>query len=108
VSGLYITDHAEGRFKERTGLSKRLVTKKAQEALEHGISHADTTGALRKYFDKLYMAQEKANNIRVYCGTVYLFAYDTLLTVFPLPQNLRKTAILLQRKINQRTDGVNG
>lgn len=98
MSNLYITDHAEGRFKERTGLSKRLVTKKAQAALERGITHADATGQLRKYFDKLYLAQETANNIRVYCGTVYLFSYDTLLTVFPLPQNLRKAAEKIQRK----------
>lgn len=108
MSNLYVTDHAEMRFKERTGLSKRLVAKKAAEALERGISHADATGALRRYFDRVYLAQEKANNIRIYCGTVYLSSYDTLLTVFPLPQNLRKQAVLLQRKISQRMDGVNG
>lgn len=103
MSNLYITNHSERRFKERTGLSKRLVTKKAQEALERGICHAETTGALRRYFDKLYLAQENANNIRVYCGNVYVFAYDTLITVFPLPQSLRKTAEKIQHK---KTEGL--
>ena len=95
---LYITNHGERRFKERTGLPKRLVTKQAALALERGIAHAEATGQLRKYFDKLYLAQENANNIRIYCGMVYVFAYDTLVTVFPLPQGLRKTAEKIQKK----------
>lgn len=98
MNNLYITDHAEERFKTRTGLPKRLVTKKATEALELGISHAESVGQLRKYFDKLFLAQEKANNIRVYHNHVYLFANEALLTVFPLPANLRKTAEKIQRK----------
>lgn len=98
ISNLYITDHAEGRFRERVGLPKRLATRKAQEALERGITHAEASGQLRRYFDALYLSHESANNIRVYCGTVYIFSYDTLITVFPLPQNLRKIAVKIQQK----------
>jgi len=92
TNNLYITNHSERRFKERTGLPKRLVTKKAAEALECGITHAETTGPLRKYYDKLYLEHATANNIRVMHNMVYIFYFDVLITVFPLPQSLRKTA----------------
>ena len=78
-----------------------MVTQKAQEALAHGISHAETTGALRKYYDKLYLQYETANNVRVWQNIVYVFYFDVLITVFPLPQGLRKTAIDLHRKKKQ-------
>lgn len=92
MSSLYITNHSERRFKERTGLPKRLVAKKAAEALERGITHAEATGPLRKYYDKLYLDHQTANNIRVMHNMVYIFYFDVLITVFPLPQSLRKTA----------------
>lgn len=98
MSNLYITDHAEGRFQERVGLPKRLATKKAREALERGITHAETTGSLRKYFDRLYLSHETANNIRVYHNNVYIFSYDTLITVYPLPHSLRKIAMKISRE----------
>lgn len=92
IDNIVITDHGEKRFSERTGLPKRLVTKKAQEALKNGITHAEATGYLRKYFDKLFMQYGSANNVRVYNNDVYVFCGATLVTVFPLPQSLRKTA----------------
>lgn len=84
-------------------MPKRLATKKAREALERGITHAEAVGQLRKYFDRLFLAQEKANNIRVYHNHVYLFANEALITVFPLPASLRKTAEKIQRK---KTEGL--
>lgn len=106
MSNLYITNHSERRFKERTGLPKRLVTRKAQEALERGITHEEATGALRKYYDKLYLEHGKANNIRIYHGMVYIFICDTLITVFPLPQSLQKTAVKIWREKRKRQDGI--
>ncbi len=106
MSNLYITNHAEGRFRERVKLPKKLVTKSARLALDRGITHAEATGSLKRYFDKLYLQNESANNIRVYCGTVYIFSYDTLVTLFPLPQNLRKIAAELQRKKKEGYDNA--
>ena len=104
TNNLYITNHSERRFKERTGLPKRLVTKKAIEALERGITHAETTGPLRKYYDKLYLDHKTANNIRVMHNMVYIFYFDVLITVFPLPQSLRKTAAKIWRKKHDGND----
>ena len=85
-------------------MPKRLVTKKAQEALERGITHAEATGPLRKYYDKLYIDRKTANNIRVMHNMVYIFYFDVLITVFPLPQSLRKTAMKIWEK-KQRSKG---
>lgn len=101
---LIVTDHAEERFRERVKLPRRVVTKRAALALERGITHAEATGPLRRYFDMLYSQDGAANNIRVYCGTVYIFYYDTLLTVFPLPQRLRKIAEKIQRRKKEHLD----
>ena len=99
---LIITDHAEDRFRERVGLPKRLVTKNAKKALELGVTHADATGRLKRYFDHLYMVEQQANNVRIYCGTVYVFSFDTLITVFPVPPELRKCAAKAQQKKKQQ------
>lgn len=98
MKGLYITDHAENRFKERAGLPKRVVAKSAAAALERGVAQGEATGALRRYMDALYLRYGVANNVRIYCGNVYIFCGETLITIFALPQNLRKIAATLQGK----------
>lgn len=98
MKGLYITDHAEKRFKERCGLPKRVVAKSTAAALERGVTHGEATGALCRYMDALYLRYGTANNVRIYCGNVYIFSGETLITIFALPQNLRKTAATLQEK----------
>ena len=74
------------------------MTRNARKALAHGVSHADATGALRKYFDKLYLQEQTANNIRIYNGAVYIFCNTTLVTVYPVPSSLRKIAEKIQRR----------
>lgn len=101
---LIVTDHAEDRFRERVKLPRRTVTKRAAHALERGITHAEATGPLRRYFDMLYQQSDSANNIRIYCNTVYVFYYDTLVTVFPLPQRLRKIAEKISRRKREQQD----
>ena len=99
MDDLIITNHAADRFRERVKLPKRAVTKNARLALEKGISQAEATGQLRKYIDNLYRNEaQQANNIRIYCGMVYIFYFDTLLTLFPVPKPLQKQAVLLQRQ----------
>ena len=101
---LVITNHAEARTKERVGLPKRLTTKNAARALERGITHGDATGSLKRFMDAVYLQHETANNIRIYCGNVYIFYYDTLITVFALPQRYRNLAERLQKE-KRNADG---
>lgn len=93
-----ITKHAMKRSKSRLGLSKDGSEKNATRALINGISHSDTAGALNKYITSLYFKHKTANNVRIYCGSVYIFCNDVLITVFPLPQKFRKTVENIKRK----------
>lgn len=98
ISETRITNHAAQRTKERLGISKRISKKNADKALQLGIRHSDTSGSLHRYIDSLYLKQQIANNIRIYCNNVYIFHDDTLITVFPLPQKYRKTADKLRKE----------
>ena len=93
----HVTNHAAKRTKERLGISKRISEKNADKALQVGICHSDTSGSLHRYISALYWKHQTANNVRIYCDTVYIFHNDVLITVFPLPQKYRKTAGRLQK-----------
>lgn len=94
---VYVTDHAVKRAKERLGLPKGVTSKNAERALYNGIRHGETSGSLRRYLDGLYLKRETANNIRIYCNNVYIFHNEMLITVFPLPQEFRKTVEKLKK-----------
>lgn len=91
MSCVVMTDHAQNRTRERVGLPKRVAEKNAERAFLEGISHSEVSGSLKRYVDGLYLSGRKANNIRIYCGNVYLFTGNTLITVIPLPAKYRKT-----------------
>ena len=90
---LIITDHAEDRYKSRSGLPRRTVTKSAGRAMAHGITADDAAGMLRRYL----LSRENGTAI-AYCGMVWIFSGPTLVTVYPIPAKLRKIAAKLQRK----------
>lgn len=87
-----MTNHSIQRTKDRLGLSKKIADKNAQKALEFGITHSETKGNLKKFLDKLYLSERKANNMRIYNHNVYCFDNKTLITVINLPSNLCKVA----------------
>jgi 2-keto-3-deoxy-galactonokinase len=90
---LIITDHAEDRFRRRSGLPRRVVTKSAELAVLHGITADEAAGMLRRYL------QSRENGTAIaYCGMVYIFSGPTLVTVYPIPAKLRKIAAKLQQR----------
>lgn len=93
-----VTRHATKRAKKRLGIPKRCSEKNAEKALQYGIRHSETTGGLNRYITSLYLRHGTANNIRIYCGNVYIFQNERLITLFPLPQKYRKTADNLKQK----------
>ena len=89
---VYVTDHAAKRTKQRAGLPK---------ALQNGIRHEETKGALRRYLDSVYLKRETANNIRIYCNNVYLFHNEMLITLYPLPPEFRRIATKLWKELRK-------
>ena len=87
-----ITDHARERAKERLGWNHSALDRMAERALNEGVAHTHTRGRLNRYLGKLYMERKKANNTRLYGEHVFIFSNEVLITVFPLPREMRAAA----------------
>lgn len=85
-----ISKHAKRRMKERCGFNRKSKERMARKAFYEGIKHGQTKGRLRKWVDKLYFSNTKANNIRLHGGKAYIFAGKTLITVIQIPANLMR------------------
>ena len=84
-----ITKHAEKRMKERCRFNKKSQERMANKAFSEGITHAQTKGRLNKWITSLYFSNKNASNIRVYGDMAYIFCAETLVTVIPVPTNLK-------------------
>lgn len=89
MSELSITDHAYRRAKERLSWSGSALERTAAKAFESGLRHSDTTGNLHKFIYKIHAEYGTVNNLRIYSDAVFLFAQNVLITVYPVPPNLR-------------------
>lgn len=85
-----ITEHAYERAKERLSWKSKVLDKMAEKAFLKGIKHKDTKGSLNKYVTSLWFKYKHANNIRIYGENIYFFSDNTLITIYQLPNNLRK------------------
>ena len=97
MSCVVITDHARARFKERTSMPKSRVEKNMERALDNGVRREETSGRLRRYIDSIYFKNRNANNIRIYCGFVYVFSRNVLITAFELPQKYRMLEVEIRK-----------
>ena len=104
---LKINAHARKRIKERCGLPKKAVDRNVKLALEKGLTHKESKGSLRKYFDYLFLSHGRGANIRLYGNHAYIFTRDTLVTVLPLPNahkaTLKKT---MEKRLTQKKRGA--
>ena len=85
-----VTKHAETRMKERCGFNKHSSERMAKKAFEDGVTHAQTKGRLNRWITKLYFKNRSANNIRLYGDNAYIFCETTLVTVIPIPNELKR------------------
>ena len=92
MSEIVMTSHGVKRSKERVGLPKRALERNAEKAFENGLKHSELSGSIKRYVDALYLRYEKAGNIRIYCGKVYIFCGTKLVTVLDLPAKFKKKA----------------
>ena len=84
-----VTSHAKRRLKERCGVSKNSAMDMAERAFNKGISFENASTDLKKYISSIYIRHEKiGDNIRIYGNMVYIFDNRTLITVYPIPENL--------------------
>lgn len=93
-----ITDHALKRMKERCGIHRSAAQRLSDKAYTDGISHGETNGRLNKYITALYFQECTANNIRIFADKVFIFNDNVLITVIPLPNNLKKQVNRIRSK----------
>lgn len=85
-----ITKHAYDRVKERLRWKSKVLDKMAEKIFLDGIKHKDTKGNLRRYLTKLWFSYKYCNNVRIYGENIFFFCDNRLITVYQLPNNLRK------------------
>ncbi len=85
-----ISNHARQRMKERCGFNRKTQDRMARKAFDEGVTHKQTKGRLNKWVTSLFFKNYNANNIRLFGDYAYIFAGETLVTVIPVPANLKK------------------
>lgn len=96
VSSVIITDHGYVRAKERLSMNRTSFKRLAEIGFINGVKHKDTKGNLRRYIDGIWFAHRNADNVRIYGENIFLFRDNVLITVYQVPNNLRKNALKLQ------------
>jgi hypothetical protein len=87
-----VTYHAYKRAKERYQWNAKTVDKMAERAYFNGSKHSQAKGTLKKYIDKLWHQNRNVNNIRIYGQDIYFFAGNLLITLYQLPNSIKKYA----------------
>jgi hypothetical protein len=93
-----LTNHSIERCEERLGLKVESLQRLADCALENGINHADTSGKLRRYMDRIFLTAHSGNNNRIYGEHIFVFAGRTLVTVLLLPNEFRRAVAKLRSR----------
>jgi hypothetical protein len=113
VSRAQLTRHSRQRAEERLGLRADSFQRLAQRALDSGLTHAQTTGPLKRYLSKIYLdGGHRANNLRIYGHHIYLFGDNgdttasVLLTVVPLPNEFKKIVAKLSLATTARASST--
>lgn len=85
------TVHAKKRLRERSGIPKSATMKMTERAYEKGIKRTDAKGRLRVFLDEQYEKNGGfGNELRVYGDFLYIFHEMSLITVYAVPQDVRK------------------
>ena len=89
---IQITKHAKKRFKQRTGLPKKVLANKVESAFKDGKTKERLKGTIKKYINKIIgrHPEVKYQNIRISSGFVWIFVGATLITMYPIPGHLAK------------------
>lgn len=96
-----LTRHGEKRVRQRCGASKKTAIKFANNALDKGLRHFEANGNLTKYLNEIYLSYESANNLRIFQNKIWIFRNLTLITVYNLPYEYRRT---VKKLIDRRND----
>lgn len=94
-----LTKHSKMRSKTRLNVSSNRAKSEAQFAYKRGIRLYEAYDPKLKYFmnTKYYKRSDKCNMI-VYNGNLYFFKQNVVITVYPLPDDLKPIAQRIQKE----------
>lgn len=94
-----VTRHARRRLKQRAGVCKRNCNKSANDAVKYGLRASDLAGELRNYVEGATIAHGRnLGDVRVFRQKIYIFEYETLITVLNLPYKFHRTVEKLRHR----------
>lgn len=99
-----ISKHAYKRAKSRLGWKKNTLYRMSKKAIYEGVTFKECHGDLRSYLKERQLSDSHSNHLRVYGQNLYLFHNVTLITIYELPNDLKKMAIEQQRKIKKEKE----
>jgi hypothetical protein len=82
---IYITDHAEGRLKQRNGWNKNTAIRMIKKVYDEGTRAEDVKGYLAPWFRHKTEEGNPGDEFVLYGDMVYLFNGQSLLTAFHKP-----------------------
>ena len=102
-----VTKHAEDRAKQRLGIPKRGAQRAADRALEKGLTYSEARGKLKRLMLESSGIENNLEDLRIFQGSMYVFAGETLITVFHVPRDFQKAALAQEaRKKERRQNAV--
>lgn len=86
---IIITDHAYDRARKRLKWSSSTLNRMINRIYYEGISSKNSKGTLKIYFEKLNNRNSQCNNIRIFGNSVFFFMNNRLITMLPLPLEIK-------------------
>lgn len=87
---VYISEHAFQRMKERNGWNSKAAMRMVRKVVDEGTHKKDMTAEIRKWAEQVSRRQEGVSDIILYGTYTYIFADNTLLTTYPMPNDLNR------------------
>lgn len=100
-----VSRHGKERVAERVGVGKSKANRQATLALERGYHVHELAGNLQKWaVSQVYYSNKKRSKVILYNNNLFVFdsSDDTLITVIPLPSNLKKAYASLTKKSKKK------
>lgn len=84
-----VSKHATKRIRERLGLPKKAAQSEAERAFEKGLRIDELCGRLRRFLDRKHLILRDGADYRITPAAIYVIKNDVLVTVMPVPEELR-------------------
>lgn len=87
---VYITEHGDQRARQRLGIPRKAVPRMAARALQQGKRLSDFRASLRCRLEAIISTLHPNGDPRIYGEFVWIYESERLVTLWLLPQEIRR------------------